>query len=588
MKRVSPKTRSRILSDAPTDFVAVAKAYADEAVHDTKGAVHGKFFRLAAKRFFADLKLANAKGAPFTFSAEWANRACRFIECLPHVEGTWDTPTIRLHPAHVFFVVNLFGFRSPDGLVRRFTTALLATARKNAKSTVAAGIALACECLEDEQGAQVISAATTGSQARIIFNVAKKMVEKTTALRETFTLEPLANAIIRHEIGGVFKPINAKASTQDGLNPSVCLLDEVHAHKDHDLLNVLQSAAGARRAPLFLFTTTEGYENPGPWAEIRNYSQQLLKGLVEGDHFLVCFFAVDEEDKEAGIKADDDFDEATWIKANPLMSVNPHLANAIRKEAAEARSMPGKLAEFRIKRLNRRAASGEAWVNLTKWNKGANKPVDLDAMVGLPCWGGLDLASTTDMCAFRLLWQQGDQFYTWGRYWLPEDAVKRAKAKGNQTYSSWSESGFLTLTQGEVTDYDQVEREILADYKRFLPSKIAFDPWNAQQMANNLVAAGVPMEQFIQGTRSYHPAMQNFETIYTAGKLAHAGNPVLTWNMANLVARKDVNENLAPSRKASAGKIDGAVALIMACGLQELGDGGVGDAAGFYSRPVIG
>lgn len=586
MKRASPKTRSQILSYAPTDFVSVALAYADEAIADTKHLKHGRYFRLAAKRFRADLKLANAKNARFTFNSDWANRACRFIECLPHVEGKWETPTIKLHPAHVFFVVNLFGFRSPDGSVRRFTTALLATARKNAKSTAAAGIALACECLEDEEGAQVISAATTGSQARIIFNVAKKMVEKTATLRETFTLEPVANAIIRHEIGGVFKPINAKASTQDGLNPSVCVLDEVHAHKNHDLLNVLQSAAGARAAPLFLFTTTEGYENPGPWAEIRNYSQQLLKGLVEGDHFLVCFFAVDEEDKEAGIKADDDFNEASWIKANPLMTVNPHLITAIRKEAAEARSMPGKLAEFRIKRLNRRAASAEAWINLTKWNKG-NRPVEIDDMEGLPCWAGLDLASTTDMCALRFLWQRGDEFYTWGRYWLPEDAVKRAKAKGNQTYQSWAEAGLLTLTSGEVTDYDQIERELLADYARFSPKKIAFDPWNAQQMANSLVEKGVPMEQFIQGTKSYHPAMQNFETIYTAGKLAHAGNPVLTWNMANLVARKDANENLAPSRKNSAGKIDGAVALIMACGLQELG-GDSGDAAGFYSRPAIG
>lgn len=578
MKKSKPKIRSKPLSSGPTDFVSVAIAYADEAVDDTKGVVHGKWFRLAAQRFISDLKLANAKQPKFTFSPVWANRACAFLECLPHVEGKWETPTIRLHPAHVFFVVNLFGFRSPDGLVRRFTAALLATARKNAKSTIAGGIALACLCLEDEQGAQVISAATTGSQARIIFNVAKRMVEKTSQLREAFMLEPLANAIVRHDIGGVCKPINAKASTQDGLNPSVCALDEIHAHKDHDLLNVLRSAAGARRAPLFLYTTTEGYENPGPWAELRGYSQQLLQGLVEGEHFLACFFAVDDKD--------DDFDESTWIKANPLMTVNPHLASEIRKEAAEAKSMPGRLAEFRIKRLNRRAASAEAWVNLTKWNKCAG-PVDLDAMQGLPCWAGLDLASTTDMCAFRLLWQRGDQFYTWGRYWLPEDAVKRAKARGNQTYQSWSEAGFLTLTQGEVVDYDQIEREILVDFARFSPQKIAFDPYNATQMAQHMVEKGVPMEQFIQGTISYHPAMKNFEKIYTAGKLSHAGNPVLTWNMANLVARQDVNLNLAPSRKNSAGKIDGAVALIMACGLQELG-GDAGDEAGFYSRPAVG
>lgn len=577
MRKNQKRIRSKPLRVAQTDFVAVATAYAEAAVADSKGKTNGKWFRLAAKRFLAELKLANANKAPYVFSPEWANKACGFIECLPHVEGVWDTPTIKMHPAHVFFVVNLFGFRSLDGKVRRFTAALLAIARKNAKSTLGAAISLACFCLEDEPGPQIISAATTGSQARIIFNVARRMVEKTSGLRETFTLEALANAIVRHEIGGSYKPINAKASTQDGLNPSVAALDEIHAHKDHDLLNVLRSAAGARRAPLFLYTTTEGYENPGPWAEIRGYAQQLLQGLVEGDHFLACFFAVDDKD--------DDFDEATWIKANPLMTVNPHLASEIRKEAAEAKSMPGRLAEFRIKRLNRRAASAEAWVNLTKWNRG-DRPVILGDMAGLPCWAGLDLASTTDMCAWRLLFQEGDEFYTWGRYWLPEDAVKRDKAKGNQTYQAWSEAGFITLTQGEVADYDQIEREILEDCALFSPQKVAFDPYNASQMSQHLVEEGIPMETFIQGTLSYHPAMKNFEKIYTSGKLAHAGNPVLTWNMANLVARQDVNMNLAPSRKNSAGKIDGAVSLIMACGLQAL-YGDDGDDRGAYSRPAV-
>lgn len=560
-----------------TDFVAVATEYARGAVADVKGKTHGKWFRLAAKRFLADLDLANAKDAPFTFSPNWANRACGFIECLPHVEGKWETPTIRLHPSHVFFVVNLFGFRSVDGKVRRYTSALLAVARKNAKSTLAAAILLVCLCLEDEDGPQIISAATTGSQARIIFSVVKRMVEKTAALRESFTLEALANAVVRHEVGGSCKPVNAKASTQDGLNPSVCALDEIHAHKTHDLLNVLRSAAGARRAPLFLYTTTEGYENPGPWAEIRGFAQQLLQGLVKGEHFLACFFAVDDKD--------DDFAEETWIKANPLMTVNPHLASEIRKEAAEARSMPGRLAEFRIKRLNRRASSAEAWVNLTKWNKG-NRPVELKAMRGLRCWAGLDLASTTDMCAWRLLWQDGDEFYTWGRYWLPEEAVKVQKSRGNAAYQNWSGAGLITLTSGEVTDYNQIEREIFEDFEQFGIEKVAFDPWNAEQMAQSLIEQGVPMEKFIQGTKSYHPAMQNFETIYTAGKLAHAGNPVLTWNVANLVARKDQNENLAPSRKNSAGKIDGAVALIMACGMQELYGENSGSGDSFYANPA--
>jgi phage terminase large subunit-like protein len=230
----------------------------------------GKWFRLAAKRFLDDLERAKSKSPPFIFDEWYAIDACDFIEELPHVEGEWGTVNVVLHPSHILFVVALFGFRNTDG-TRRFTTALFAVARKNAKSFLCSAILLYCLCCEKENGAQVISAATTGSQARIVFNVAKRIVEKVAALRQQFMLESFANAMVRYETGGTFKPINAKASTQDGLNPSHCGIDEVHAHKNHDLLNVLKSAAGARRNPLFFYTTTEGYESPGPWGEIRHY-----------------------------------------------------------------------------------------------------------------------------------------------------------------------------------------------------------------------------------------------------------------------------------------------------------------------------
>ena len=302
------------------DYVKIATDYAKGAIADKKRKKHGKLIRQAAQRFLDDLKRAKRKDCPFIFDPWHANDPCDFIEKLPHVEGKWDKPEIVMHPSHVFFVVQLFGFRKREGAEiegwgyfrpRRFTSALFAVARKNAKSTLSSGILLYCQCCEPEEGAQVISAATTFPQASIIFNTAKRMVEKTADLREAFGLEVWAKAISRAETGATFKPIHAKASTQDGLNPSHVGLDEIHAHKSADLLNVLTSAAGARSNPLWLYTTTEGYTNPGPWAELRMFAKKLLSGLfgTTADHFLVVFYAVDEEDKSAGIKADEEFDE---------------------------------------------------------------------------------------------------------------------------------------------------------------------------------------------------------------------------------------------------------------------------------------
>lgn len=456
----------------------------------------------------------------------------------------------------MFFVVNIFGFRKPDG-TRRFDTALLAIARKNAKSTLAAAILLYCMCCEDEAGAQLLTAATTGSQARIVFDYAKKMVLKTPDLREAFAVEPFANAVARWHNGASLKPINAKASTQDGLNPSHTVLDEIHAHKTHDLLNVLRSAAGARRNPLWLFTTTEGYENPGPWQEQRQFAHQILTGKVQADHYFAVIFSVDDDD--------DDFDEGAWRKANPLIEVNKVLLGQIRTAAVDAKHMPGNLAEFRIKRLNRQSATAKGWIRFANW-KSCAKPVDLEMLAQHPCWGGLDLASNTDLCSFRLLWKVDGVYYTWGRRWVPEKAVQQRTNRGTVPYATWIASGALEQTTGEVVRHEDVEAAILEAQEKFKLERLYYDGWNAAQLAQRLKDAGVEVEQFIQGPKSFHPAMQEFERAYLTGNLRHAGDPVLTWCAANLVVRRDVNLNMAPDKTRSADKIDDMVAMLMAFG----------------------
>lgn len=508
--------------------------------------------RLAAKRFLGDLKRAGKRSCEFVWSPAKANEACEFLELLPHVEGIWAKATIQLEPAQVFFLCNLFGFRRLDGS-RRFTTALFAVARKNAKSALAAGILLYVYCTEPENGPQVVSAATTGDQARIVWGVAKRMVERTADLAEAFTLEAFANAIARYEVGGTFKPINAKASTQDGLNPSAVSFDELHAHKTRDLYDVLRSASGARKSPLFLYTTTEGYENPGPWAEVRKFAFNVLEEVVEADHFLALYYALDD--------ADDDFDETKWVKANPLLGVSVSLST-MRELAKEAKQQPGALAEFRIKRLNRPAAAAEAWIDLRKWKR-CGGPVPLEELVGAPCWAALDLASTRDMCAARFLWLKEDVWYTWGRFWVPQAAIAQRTERGSVPYAPWVAGGQMQQTDGDVADYAQIERDVLADCARFSPREVAYDTWNASDLANRLVTAGLPMVQFIQGPKSYNPGFQALERAYIAGKLRHGGDPVLTWNAANLVPRRDANMNMAPDKKRSAEKIDGMAALLM-------------------------
>lgn len=344
-------------------------------------------------------------------------------------------------------------------------------------------------------------------------------------------------------------------------------MDEVHAQKNPDLLNVLRSAGGARKNPLWLYTTTEGYETPGPWPELREFCKRVLQGVIEADHLLAVLFMLDDDD--------DEYDERKWPKANPLIFVNPGILTEMRKIATQARNMPSTAAEFRIKRCNLPASTAKGYINLAKWNRCAG-PVDLEALRGAPCWGSLDLATVTDMASWRLLWLLENRWFTWGRYFVPEEQVKTRKEANRVPYAGWVQGGFIEQTAGDVIDYDVIQARIEADFALFQPAKIAYDPWNAQQLSNTLMGKGLPLEIFIQGPRSYHPAMQAMEVAYTKGHLSHAGNPVLRWNAANLVARYDVNLNTAPDRKRSADKIDGIVTLAMCFGLAV-----ADDSAGF-------
>ena len=554
------------------DFVAVADRYAQRAIADVDGNSFGQWVRLAASRYVKDRKRAAEKSSDISFSRIDARRVCDFIEQLPHVEGKWDSPTIVLHESHVFFLVNVFGFRNRDG-TRRFTTALLGVARKNAKSTLAAAILLYCLCYEPEPGPQVITAATTGDQARIIFNIAKRMVEQTPDLREAFNLEVFANAVTCWNVGGNLRPINAHASTQDGLNPSHVALDEIHAHKTHDLLNVLQSAAGARRNALWLYTTTEGYETPGPWPELRMFSRQVLSGVLgetDTDHFFALIFALDEQMGEPGQPgyrpADSDFDESKWPKANPLMSVNPILEREIRKAASEAKQMPGRHAEFKIKRLNRQAAAANTWLNIERWKR-CNGEVNLAFLDGKDCWASLDGAATTDIMAFRLVWRVDGIVYTWGRRWVPVDATIQRTERGTVPYAGWVAAGLITQLPGNILDYALIEKDIIELAHRFKPKIVAYDSWNIRDLVNRLISAGLPMQEFRQGPRSFNPAMKETERLYLAGNLRHGGDAVLNWCASNVTPRYDENMNAAPDRKKSADKIDDAVALFMAVGV---------------------
>lgn len=529
-------------------FTERATAYARAAIADPSR--HGLLFRQACERYLRDLTRTDIQ-----FDRDKVEHVCQFAELLPHVEGVWASPTVVLHDLQVFTLANLFGFRTSEGH-RRFTTVLYATARKQGKSTLAAIIMLYCMCYEDEPGALLISAATTGDQARIVWRVAHRMIERCPELRQAFGLQPRANDIQMRSEQRVFRPINAKASTQDGLNPSHVVCDEIHAHKTPDLLNVLRSAAGARRSPLFLLTTTEGYESPGPWPELREFAKTVLRSVAEADHFLAIYCAIDDED--------DELDESCWVKANPLLDVLPAMLGELRKEAIEAKHMPGKLAEFRTKRLNRPSSTARGWIDMYQWRKGMREVPD-EELEGCDCVIGIDLGQTRDIGAETRLWRlPNGRFHAKLRYFIPAQAADRRKNAAAIPMRAWIDGGLITVCGDRLVDMDTVDKQILEDCDVHSPVGVGYDPWNAAQTASKIESAGYRAIACAPIPRNLHPAMKWVEYVYVNELLSYGVDPVLIWAAGNITVHYDKNGNMAPDRQKSADKIDPMVSLIIA------------------------
>jgi phage terminase large subunit-like protein len=266
------------------DYSAIAEKWARDVVAGR--IVQGKFARLACKRHLKDLK---RRDWGYRFDRWHADDVCDFIEKLPHVEGVWDTPTIRLEPPQVFILAVIFGWRRRSDGLRRFSSVYIEMARKGRSHPDRWRGAL-LPVLRGRAGRADHHRGDDRRAGRQGVQPGEADGREDRRSAEAFGLEAWARSVTCAASGGFIQPINAKGKTQDGWNPHVGILDELHAHPDRSLFDVITSAFGARRNPLRWVITTAGYNTNGVCYEQRTYVAKILEGVVEADHYFGIVF----------------------------------------------------------------------------------------------------------------------------------------------------------------------------------------------------------------------------------------------------------------------------------------------------------
>ncbi len=542
------------------------------------------YVRQACERFLADLDRTD-----IYLDVNEATSACVFIEGLPHIKGEWAKRRERLvlEPWQCFIVVNVFGWKWADDLIddagvierpahtRRFRQAYVEVARKNAKSTLAAAIALYMLVADGEAGAEVYSSATTRNQAKIVFSVAHAMASRTPGLHLDVRVHNLNHLPTLSK----FEPLHAQGETLDGYNIHCAINDEVHAWKDNDVYDVIETATGSRLQPLIFNITTAGKNTAGVCYGLRTYVVRMLDGKYDDDAFFGLVYTLDKDD--------DEWDERNWPKANPNwnVSVYPMDMRALAKKASET---PSRVNAFLMKRLNIWVGAAEAWMDMRQFEACYDPSLRIEDFANEATWAGTDLASKIDINSqcnmFAREIDGKEHIFAFMRHWLPEAAVEEDP---NGMYDGWVKGGHIRTTQGNVIDIDRIEADTLEEVAApFRLVNLGVDPGhNSTQYGVHMAKELGPIVIDVRPTvLNFSEAMKWLEAYVKDGRF-HYCCPVLTWMVANVEVKRDHKDNMYPRKGAVNRKIDGVIALLMALNRYKLApdEGSAYDTRGVVS-----
>lgn len=542
--------------------------YAERAIEYCRRVLDGdisacRWIKLACKRHLDDLERWPDKSGPFWFSEARANHVCLFIEQLSHTKGEWASrqEKLKLELWQCFILCVAFGWLTQEGY-RRFRTVLTLIPRKNAKSTLTAGVGLYGLTCDKEAGAEIYSAATTRSQARILFSDAQLMANRVPQLRKA-GVEVSAHTI--EQGNNVFRPLSADGKTLDGLNVHYGLIDEYHAHPTREVVNVIETGMGSRTQPLLWIITTAGVNKHGPCYAEQQYAQDVLNGVVDDPRYLAFLYTIDPEDIEHWDQ------EWVWQKANPNYGVSVR-KDYLESKVVKARQMPTFKTEFFIKHLDVWSQSVSPWINIDVWNRN-NEVWSEEELQKADLFMAADLATVNDLaalaCLFRLQLSEADvdgkpryKYFVKCQAYACQHAINLGPNAAH--YRQWESEDLLIQSGAMSTDFESITDDILLYAKKYKLVEVGVDPYQSQAIKSVLEKHRISVIDIPQTTNHISPAMKEVERCALDGSLTHDGNKVLQWAVGNVKAFRDRRDNVTPYKDKDEAKIDPAVAVIMA------------------------
>ena len=503
--------------------------------------------KLACQRFQEDLNRDD-----LDFREDVVDRAISFISTMKHFKGKASGKKFILEPWQQFIVANIVGFYWHGTNDRRFTSSYIEVSRKNGKTALAAALCLYFLIADGEDGAEVDLAANSREQAKIAFDFCFEFAKQ---------LDPSGKYLTSHLKGIKFnlnastlKVFAADASKLDGFNASFGLIDEYHAAKNSKVRDVIKSSMGMRQNPHLCTITTAGFDKTLPCYQLRSTAIEILHKLKEDDSMFIAIYSLDD--------SDDWTDESNWIKCTPNMNVTV-TQKYIKEQVKSALNNPSEEVGVKTKTLNLWCDSAEVWLPDNYIVK-STRNVDLTSFQDELCYIGVDLSATSDLTAVSYLVVKDGIYYFKNHYYLPESCLN--DNSNREKYRLWKSQNQLTITSGNVTDYDYITRDMLRYQDILSIQKVGYDKWNATQWAIQATEEGLPLEEYSQSIGNFNQPTKELERLILSGKVVIDNSEITRWCFSNVHIKEDHNGNTKPIKTQKQMKIDGVIAMIQALG----------------------
>jgi phage terminase large subunit-like protein len=485
-----------------------------------------------------------------------------FAELLTHTKGLYARkPFILTRWEREDIVAPLIGTVVWDDehgrYVRRYRILYLSVARKNGKTELLSGLVLYLLCADGEASAEIYGLALDSGQAGLVYRVAARMVANSPVLRARLQVIRGAERIVDETTNSFYAVAPGDAEGNLGEEPSGAVIDELLTQRGRELFDTMKTSMGTRAQPLLMLATTAESDPAGFAASEREWSERVAEDPeLEPERLVVIYRSAEGADWTK---------PATWKQANPALG-DFLSQRVLAAECRTAQRNPAAERSFKQFRLNWPVSKVGRAILMPVWDESAGDVPAAELpghLAGRECFGGLDLAATQDLAAYALIFPGDDGYDVIWRHFCPAARLADLSRRTGGKAEVWVARGELTLTEGPVTDYESIRTALNGDRLVYVIRELAFDPWNAVQLAVELGDDGWVMVPFAQSARNMSASSAELLRLIAAGEFHHGHNGLAGWEASNAVTRTDGAGNVKFDKARSADKIDGIVAAVM-------------------------